>query len=326
MRALLRQPLLHFLLLGGLLLAAERSWEATRPGAVWIDEATVEDLRAQWRRDTGRWPETAELQASLRRQIDEELLLREALRLGLDSKDAVARRQLLANLRFALGTEDAPATGPDDEALLAEARRLDLPARDLVVRRRLIQLMEHRLLAAQLPREAELQAYVAERSARYARAARYRLSQHYFSLDGRGLDAALALARQAQGLLAQDPAAAVGEPFLLDEALPDLTQAELAARLGPEFAEAVAAAAPGTWIGPVRSPYGAHLLRVEALEPAAAPDYAAVRTQAAYAWLAEFAPQRLQAALAPLRARYRVELAPALEAQGLTAGLAEAGA
>lgn len=319
MRSLLRQPLLHFVLLGGLLYAGVQRWEAAQPGRIAIDVATVESLRAQWRRDTGRWPEAAELQASLQRQIDEELLLQEALRLGLDGKDAVARRQLLANLRFALGREEAATTADEDAALLAEARRLELPARDLVVRRRLVQLMEDRLLAAQLPREAELQAYVAARPARYARAARYRFEQRYFSADRRSPTALATAVQAAQAQLAADPAAPVGEAFLFDDPAGSLSQDEIARRYGPEMADAVARAAPGTWTGPVASPYGQHLLRVTTVEPAQAADYAQVRTQAAYAWLAEHAPQRLRAALAPLRARYRVELAPELLAQGLRA-------
>jgi hypothetical protein len=312
MKRLLRQPWLHFALLGGLLFAAERLWFAEAPAPVIVDEAMVQQLRDQWRGETARWPSPVELQASLSRHIDDELLLREALRLGLDGKDAVARQRLLGNLRFAL--DDA---GSDEAALLAEARRLQMPARDMVVRRRLVQVMEQRLISSQLPSESELRDYVAKRTQRYAQPARLTFSQRYFSADGRGADAALAAARAALSQLQARPEAALGDAFLLGGQFSALSAAEIAARFGVPLAQAVAQAPPGAWTGPVLSPYGAHLIRVTEAQPAQSADYAKVRTQAAYAWLAENEPLRLRAALAPLRSRYRVELVAALSAQGL---------
>lgn len=314
MRSLLRQPLLHFLVLGGLLYAAQVLWQPAPHETIAVDEAWVQQLRAEWRRETGRWPTLDELQASLQRQLDDERLLREALRLELDARDSVARSRLIANLRFALDE-----SGRDDAQLFEQARRLDLAARDLVVRRRLVQLMEHRLLEPQLPGDADLQAYVRERPQRYARPARYTFEQRYFSADAHGAAGATAAARAALETLQREPAAAVGEPFLLGARFSGLSDTQVAERFGPAFARALGESSADRWIGPLVSPYGAHLVRVSAMHAAQAADYAAVRTQAAYAWLAEHEPQRLQAALAPLRARYPAQLAPALIAQGLRA-------
>ena len=313
MKRLLFQPLLHFLILGGLLFAARTLWLAPEHDIIAVDETLVQQLRADWRRETGRWPTPVQLQASLDRQLDDERLLREALRLQLDERDAVARARLVANLRFAL---DDPSTG--ETHLLRQARHLDLAARDLVVRRRLVQLMQHRLLESRLPREADLQAYVAQHAQRYAQPARYGFEHRYFSADARG-ESAAAAAQSALALLQSAQPAPAGDSFLLGASFDSLAQHDIATRFGAAFAAALARSPPGSWTGPVASPYGLHLVRVLARQPAQTPDYAAVRTQAAYAWLAQHEPQRLQQALAPLRARYPAQLAPSLLAQGLRA-------
>lgn len=305
---LLRQPLLHFLLLGGMLFAASHAWQPQEP--IVVDEATVQQLRADWQRETGRQPTAEQLQASLNRQVDEERLLREALRLDLDARDAVARRRLVSNMRFALADENL-----DEGHALEVARKLDMPARDIVVRRRLAQVMEQRLLQQQLPPEQELRDYVASHPQRYAQDARYAFEQRYFSGDARGMGAAMAAAAQA---LKRQPSAPHGEPFLLGESFPAIGQRDIAARFGAAFAQSVATSQGDAWFGPVASTYGAHLVRVTRRDAAQAPDYAAVRARAAYAWLAENEPRRLREALAPLRVRYRVQLAPAVLAQGLS--------
>lgn len=309
-RGLVRAPVLHFLLLGGLLFTAQR-WIGV-PDTVLISEVQVQQLREDWQRETGRMPSTPELQASLSRHVDEALLLQEALRLELDSKDAVARQRMLNNLRFALDDQIS-----DDADLLAEARRLDMPVNDVVVRRRLLQVMENRLLTAELPTDVELRQYVSDRPQRYTQAARYSFSQRYFSRDGRGETAALAQAQAALTQLQAAPQSPVGENFLLGQNFSHATPEEITARFGKSFATAVTQAKSGQWVGPLLSPYGAHLIRIAEVQAPQPADYASIRARAAYAWLAEHEPQRLREVLAPLRARYRVELPYDVVAQGL---------
>ncbi|MBI2382844.1 MAG: peptidyl-prolyl cis-trans isomerase [Gammaproteobacteria bacterium] len=296
LRRLARQPLLHFLVLGGLLFAAQNLLKPRHP--IHVTAADVQRLREDWRRETGRAPTPVELQASLDHWLGDEALLREALRLGLDRRDAVARRRLLMNLRFAF------PDGPDDEAaLLKDAEALEMQSSDVVVRRRLIQAMEQRLLGEQRLAERELTDYVAAHSERYGAHVRYRFRQ-VFLAAGRPPDDARRILAQ---LRAQPwPETLPGDPFLLGQRFDGLTAAEVARQLGREVAEAVAGAATGAWTGPVASPYGLHLLQVEEAMPGApaAPD--AVRRQAAYALLAEREAQALAAARVQLRQCYGV--------------------
>ncbi|MEZ4474522.1 MAG: peptidylprolyl isomerase [bacterium] len=78
--------------------------------------------------------------------------------------------------------------------------------------------------------------------------------------------------------------------------------------LGQRFADAVADAPAGTWIGPVRSSYGLHLLRVERRAPAQVAPFAEVRADVQAAWL--------EAAHADARRRLRARVAARYRAVG----------
>ena len=294
-KRLLRRPLLHFLALG-LALFVARSWLPDEPQPLRITEAEVERLRADWLRETGRPPTAAQLQASLEAHQDERRLLREALRLGLDASDPVARERLLMNMRFAF-----PQTSKDDDALLDEAQRLGMSARDTLVRRRLVQVMEAKLSARAELSEADLLEFARRYPERYGQPVRCAFRHVFFSHEGGG-DADAAAAQLAAGEL---PA---GEAFLLGSEFPPQTFDEIARHFGGEFAQAVADAPLRGWIGPVASPYGKHLLQVTARAPAAAPEPAALRRQLAYALLPEAERTALRRELDKLRRRYPAEL------------------
>lgn len=295
LKRFIRQPLLHFLLLGTLLHLAQ-AWIPQPTEPIRVSAADVERLREDWRRDTGRSPDAQQLQASYRRWLEDEALLREALRLGLDQRDPVAQRRLLMNLRFAY-----PESKLDDAELLREAEALEMRQSDLVARRRLIQAMEQRLLAQTEPTEQELRDYVAANPGRYAAPARYSFEQVFLQPSRGEAEASRQLAALRAGA---EPA---GDAFLLGAQFRALTQEEISRQLGRPLAAAVAAAAPDEWTGPVASPYGLHLLRLQQREDAAEADFAAVRRQAAYALQAERQQRQLAEARARLLQRYRVD-------------------
>jgi hypothetical protein len=309
-----RAPLLHFLALGGLLLALRAWWipedaGAERPRIV-IGVADLARLREAWAEGHGAPPSRAVEDVLVRDAIDEEILFREALALGLDRRDDTIRERLVGLARF-VGEE----AGGDRDALEREARRLGLQRSDLVVRRHLVEMMRlavGRLGPGDLPSETELEAYLARHPEEFAEPARVRLTQVYLSEDARGAEAAgdatrlLAELRRTGG----SPAAAAlrGDVFIRGAQL-DRTPAELERVFGPGFAEAVATAPLRTWVGPVRSSYGLHLVWVDAREVARTPPLAAVRGRILHAWLRERGRQRAADVMRGLHARYDVEVA-----------------
>ncbi|MCB1740577.1 MAG: hypothetical protein KDK91_09420, partial [Gammaproteobacteria bacterium] len=104
-RHLLGEPLLHFLLLGALLFALDWSLQDTQPQAedelraVVIDDTLRAELRERFRTSTGRAPLSAELEQMVEGWLQQEILYREGLSLGLHRSDAVIRDRLSTLVR-----------------------------------------------------------------------------------------------------------------------------------------------------------------------------------------------------------------------------------
>jgi hypothetical protein len=297
-----RHPLGHFLALG-----AGLWWvlaQVETPTVV-VRAADLADVRTQWIRETGRVPTDAEWQAGRARAIDEELMVREALRLRLDRHDVVVRERLLTNLEF---LDPTTAASTDAQARLEQARRLDMPARDPVTRRRLVQLMEARFAGAGTLTSTDLDEFLRRHADRYAQPERRAFRQVFFARDARGdhthADATAALAR----LTTDANAGVAGDPFLAGDTFAPMDRRAVASRLGEDVARAVSSAPAGHWIGPVASVWGEHLLRVERVEPAGTVPLDTVRSQVAYAALDEREQANVRAGLAGLRQRWKVEV------------------
>jgi hypothetical protein len=273
--AWLRHPLLHFLALGGALFALAGGAERAR-----VPSAPPEEIG------------------------DEELLLREARALGLHESDALVRRRLIRNMRFAGGDPQR-----SDEELFREALALGMDESDLVVRRRLVQRLVLAVQAAARAHEptgAELAALLARDRERFERPARVRLSQVFLSRQRRGAALAGDAGRLREELAAAGlgPAAAdaQGDALPLPAHLPLHSQAELAASFGAGFAREVFALPMGGWSGPVASSYGVHLVWVHEREPAGLPGALVLRSELREAFLEERAEAALRERLAWLRA------------------------
>ena len=115
-RRWLREPLLHFLLLGVVLFAANHYFERGRGGVESSKQIqlTGDDLaqlilvfQAQWRRD----PTPDELSRLVESKIQEEVLYREGLAMGLDKDDTIVKRRLAQKLQF-LAEDVATAREP----------------------------------------------------------------------------------------------------------------------------------------------------------------------------------------------------------------------
>jgi hypothetical protein len=303
MRRIARDPVVHFMVLGALLFfARDLLPHASEP--IHVGVADIEQLRADWRRDTGRDPTSTQLRASVARWLEDEALLREALRLGLDRSDDVARRRLLMNLRSVQSGSTL-----DEVALLREAAALQMPRSDLVARRRLIQAMEQRLVEETEWSAAELDAYIAAHPERYAAQVRFAF-RHVYLASSRGSAEA---AQMLEVLRANSSNETLpGDPFLLGARFDSLTAAQIEQRFGAPLAEALAAARAREWIGPVSSPYGLHLVQLERRDVAGAGNIAVQRRAAAYAFIAEREAQWLARARADLRQRYRIRIEPGL--------------
>lgn len=101
-RRLLREPLVHFAVIGGLLfLAFGRSGEATRGSAqIVVGRADVDRIAAGFRSTWARAPSSSELQGAINDFVREEVLYRTGLGLGLDRDDTIVRRRIRQKMEF----------------------------------------------------------------------------------------------------------------------------------------------------------------------------------------------------------------------------------
>jgi hypothetical protein len=114
----LREPLLHFVLAGGLLFAIDAAIEARTvdPNEIVLTAGVEAELRKIHVDEAGREPTAAEMKAMQRRWFDNELLYREGLSMGLDRGDSGIRDRVIFK---ALSVVDAGLQRPKaDEATL----------------------------------------------------------------------------------------------------------------------------------------------------------------------------------------------------------------
>ncbi len=101
---LLKQPLLWFLAIGLALFAADGLIPENRDEIV-ITSALRDRLATLWTTQTGLTATEAELNSLVDNWLKEEVLYREALRLGLDREDSIVRRRLVQKLGFIAESE-----------------------------------------------------------------------------------------------------------------------------------------------------------------------------------------------------------------------------
>lgn len=307
----LRSPLLHFALIGGLLFLADRVLREPPPSAlVRISAREITEIESDWRGQTGRSPNDRELRLLIDGRVDDKLLIEQAFALGWHRSDAIVQRRLMQNQRFlAPGDEAGPAQ------LLERAYEQGMDRSDIVVRRRLLERMKLAIASAARdpePTDAELSDYLELHPERFRRDARVRLLQIFLSRDLRGeqleRDAERLAERLARDHVSPDRATDLGDPFLLSSELPLWSGATLARRFGPQFAPLALQAAPERWNGPIPSSYGLHFVWLLERAPQRLPPLAIVRPEVRAALLREREQRALHEHLKALRSEARIEV------------------
>jgi peptidyl-prolyl cis-trans isomerase C len=264
LRALVTDRFVWFLLIGVLLFGVDRWRQSDEAYRIIVDLPLLEKLTAQWRGQTKRLPDANELDALVEGYVREEILVREARRLGLDQDDVIIRRRLAQKYEFFLAGADN-AAAPDAATLR--------------------------------------QFFDANR-------ARYRLPEtftfnHVFVDDA---DAASAMAAQ----LNKDESGwrTQGRPFMLKRNYRAVATDRLAVDMGDGFVTALRAAPEGRWIGPVRSAFGVHAVKLIARAAGGDVAFDDVVARVTRDWQVRQQEMTRNAALDALRRDYTVELAP----------------
>jgi PPIC-type PPIASE domain len=250
MNRILREPLLHFVLLGTALfvtygLVSKPSRD--EPGKIVISAGQVasiaESFAATWRRP----PTSEELDGLIRDRVQEEVYSREAMALGLDKDDTIIRRRLRQKMEFLT----------DDVAALAE------------------------------PTDDELGDYLKAHAEAFRVQRKFTFSQVFLNPERHRenlvRDTAELLAQLRQGGENAD-LSRLGDSFLLEQKFQSLPASEIAKQFGENFAARLNDLSLGQWEGPIESGYGVHLVRISERTEGRVPELAEVRDAVRREW------------------------------------------
>lgn len=268
-----REPLVHFLALGALIFLVAHLVEQGRADAlrrIVVDDQLESRILQLQQTQSGITPTPDQLAQLVENYIDDEVMYREALRMGLDRDDEIVRRRLIQKVQFL--------------------------QRDLTV--------------SSAPTGEELRAYFDTHAQRFASPAAVEFDQLYFGPDRNGWADAEARARATYERLEAGKMTGTEQPgdaFPLQIAAGEWTRADAARLFGAtQIVDALFQSTPGEWSRPVRSGYGWHLVKPHDRRDTIVPPFAQVRDQVRAAYLEAAAAASDRRQLAALRERYEI--------------------
>jgi parvulin-like peptidyl-prolyl isomerase len=276
---LLGEPLLHFfvvgvLVFGGYSLFVAEPGPAIDPQRIELTADDIRQLTVSWLAQGRPRPSPDELRSLVEQKVNEEILFREAVALGLDRDDQIIKRRL--------------------------AQKMDFLAADLA--------------ALEEPSDTQLSEWHSKHSERFALPPHASFRHLYFSPDKRGgaaqRDATAALAVMAGKPGDSPDGKELADTFMLRNYYGDSTPEQTAKEFGPAFAETLFDLKPGSWQGPVQSGYGWHLIWIDSIEPGRIPAYDEVKPQVKSAWIDDRYGEVKRVALEEMRSRYTVVVVP----------------
>jgi hypothetical protein len=267
-RTLVREPLLHFLLIG---LALFLLYGRVAPGGgdeqrIIVSRAQVDELGRRFQATWNRPPTGQELTGLVDSYVADEVLYREGKALGLDRDDAVIKRRV----------------------------------------RQKLEVMAEEVGERQAPNDAELAAYLNANPEKFANPALVTFEQLYFDPEKPAAEARIKAVMTK--LVAGDAPDALGEwtmlPYRTDHERIDAVAQEF----GSDFANRLPTLPHYRWTGPVQSGFGVHLVRVTAWTPPALPSLDAVRQEVQREWEYERRKRAFDASYETMRAKYDVTI------------------
>ena len=251
LQALLREPLMHFLLIGAaLFLVFDQVGDPVEiDNRIVVSQANLDILANDWLRRTGRPPSPQQVEQQLRQYIREQVLSREAVNLGLDRDDVIIRRRLAQKMQFLF---DDLGQVPD-------------------------------------PTDADLNVFMSKHVERFTLPSTLSFRHIFLDPDSRGeaiQDRAKQLISRLQESNAVVDTSELGDPTLLPLQFDNQTRLQISNLLGDEFAGQVYRLPVSRWRGPVASGYGLHLVYVHSRTAARVQPLTEVRQSVIRQWRA----------------------------------------
>lgn len=270
MTRLLKEPLVHFVLLAVLIFGGY-AWVTSERGSaersIVVTQADIERLAALYAVEAGTLPTEQDMRAIISDQIQQQALAREARRLGMADGDTVVERRLAQKMTFMISDVSA-VDAPSDEVLAA---------------------------------------WLEDNASTFEQPVRLTFQHVFFSnADDPRIASILAdLNRDADA-----DWRSLGDPFMLQRSYAELPLREIVRVFGGEFASGLAPleADATRWTGPVASALGVHLVRISARSEARMPALDDIRDAVTQEWRDAEQRQRTAEEIDAIVSQYNVEI------------------
>lgn len=271
MKKLIREPFVHFVLLGAMLFVGHSLWQnhvAKADRTILVSPAEMERQAQIFATENQRQPTDEDLEGLLFAHIEEQVLMREARRLGLDADDTIIRRRLAQKMRFMIDDIGAPNTPPP----------------------------------------AELKAWFEANTDAFIRPETRSFEHIYLSPKGR-TDTVVTEAEELLAAGISENWKEQGDAFMTGRRFKTLAQPAVQRDFGTAFAKSLFALPNETvWQGPLNSAFGVHLVRLTQVTPEYLPAFSEIQTEVEAVWLDEAKRAENTAALEKLIRKYKVEV------------------
>jgi hypothetical protein len=273
MKSFIREPLVHFLLMGAalfLIFELSDNPAGEQSSRIVISDGQIEFLKANYARARQRTPSEEELQGLIESYVREEILYREALALGLDKNDSVIRNRL----------------------------------------RQKMQLMSDDLAGIAVPTDDQLQHFLEMNSDKFRSEALIAFRHVFFDIAKRGISADDEAAAMLSLLLDEKKKS---DPDTLGDRLMQPTSfnltpvSEIAKLFGKPFSQELSNISPGKWTGPIQSGYGLHLILVTDYVDDSLPQLDEIRGTVEWEWSAANKKELKKNIFNELRKKYTIE-------------------
>lgn len=274
MKKFLKDPLLHFMLIGAALFfvfGLIKGPAGNEEYKVVITSGDIEALQANFTRTWQRPPTKNELSGLIEDKVRGEIAYREAIAMGLDQDDSVIRRRL--RMKVELLIEDVAGLSP--------------------------------------PTDEDLEAYLEENRDSFRQQPQMSFMQVYLNADKRGkkvdADARAILATLSAAGINADPES-YSDPNMLPKELPLYYINDIGRLFGVDFSRQILEVAPRQWAGPIWSSYGLHLVYVRERIEGRDPGLDEVRQEVEREWSAQRRRDFKEETYKKLRERYTVTI------------------
>ena len=234
---------------------------------IYISDQEIISLVTAWKSQVGRNPNDDEIARIINNLVEEEILYREALNLGLEKEDKIIKRRLAQKISF-LKQESIPKSPSNDE------------------------LIDH----------------FNKNKDKYYINPTYTFTHFYFSSEKNSKERST---NAYKDILINSSINA--DPFFLGKNFVNFDLRKIENEFGKNFSSYFNKIELDKWIGPIKSPFGHHIIFVSSYEEGYLPDIASVLKQVEVDYLQIKRDQAVQEYLNQIKSEYKIYINPDLQ-------------